>query len=316
MINTPLEFLLEKSKISLDIAYVDPADKAPSWPDHDVLFIAADETDENKPVLRRIAELIVDWRRPVLNAPDKIANLSRSEAWQLLGTAPGLVIPPTLRADRAFLQRVSRRELQAHSLFDGLAFPLLVRPRWSHAGNGLAKIDEAVALGSYLDSHPDADFFVSPFIDYRSTDGLFRKYRIALIDGLPYAIHLAISSYWMIHYVTSGMKFDSVRRNEEAAFMATFDFDFSARHAVALDAIAKRSGLDYVIVDCGETRDGQLLVFEIGTGMIVHAMDPPKIFPYKKPQMERVFTAFQKMLYAAAARNAEPIKSGIPPNAT
>jgi hypothetical protein len=42
------------------------------------------------------------------------------------------------------------------------------------------------------------------------------------------------------------------------------------------------------------------LVFEVGTAMIVHAMDPPDLFPYKRPQMEKVFQAFQTMLHNAA----------------
>jgi hypothetical protein len=34
--------------------------------------------------------------------------------------------------------------------------------------------------------------------------------------------------------------------------------------------------------------------------MIVHSMDPPDLFPYKRPQMEKVFNAFQAMLHNAA----------------
>jgi hypothetical protein len=34
--------------------------------------------------------------------------------------------------------------------------------------------------------------------------------------------------------------------------------------------------------------------------MIVHSMDPPDLFPYKRPQMEKVFKAFQTMLHNAA----------------
>jgi hypothetical protein len=33
--------------------------------------------------------------------------------------------------------------------------------------------------------------------------------------------------------------------------------------------------------------------------MIVHSMDPPELFPYKPPQMEKVFGAFRAMLRGA-----------------
>jgi len=36
--------------------------------------------------------------------------------------------------------------------------------------------------------------------------------------------------------------------------------------------------------------------------MIVHAMDPPALFPYKAPQMRKVFAAFQALLRRAGAR--------------
>lgn len=83
--------------------------------------------------------------------------------------------------------------------------------------------------------------------------------------------------------------------------MAEFDRDFAVRHQGALAAIADRIGLDYVTMDCAETPDGKLLVFEAGNGMIVHAMDPPELFPYKAPQMRKVFGAFEAMLRGAGA---------------
>jgi hypothetical protein len=36
--------------------------------------------------------------------------------------------------------------------------------------------------------------------------------------------------------------------------------------------------------------------------MIVHRMDPPNIFPYKGPQMAKVFGAFEAMLRSKAVR--------------
>ncbi len=36
--------------------------------------------------------------------------------------------------------------------------------------------------------------------------------------------------------------------------------------------------------------------------MIVHAMDDPDLFPYKLPQMRRVFAAFRALLHQRAER--------------
>ena len=76
----------------------------------------------------------------------------------------------------------------------------------------------------------------------------------------------------------------------------TFDTDFARRHRTALSGIAERIGLDYFTVDCAETRSGSLLVFEADNTAIVHDMDAAELFPYKLPQMQKIFDAFATML--------------------
>jgi len=52
------------------------------------------------------------------------------------------------------------------------------------------------------------------------------------------------------------------KRDEEAHFMRNFDSDFGKRHQAALHSIADQLKLDYVVIDCAQTPDGNLLVFE------------------------------------------------------
>jgi hypothetical protein len=300
MANTPLEFMLEGSSIVLDMMYVVPGTALPEPPEHDVALVAIDESDETAPVLREISQFVKSWPRPVVNAPDHIARLTRAGTWELLKSAPGVVIPMNARIDRATFLKVAAGDLAIESILDGGGFPIIARPFWSQAGMGLVKLDDASAIDAYLREWADAEFYLAPFVDYRSADGLFRKARIAIIEGRPFVCHMAISQHWMIHYLNANMRDDAAKRAEEARFMANFDSDFGVRHAEAFQAIAERTGLEYLPIDCGETQDGKLLVFEVGTGMIVHAMDPLDLFPYKRPQMEKVFNAFQTMLHNAA----------------
>jgi hypothetical protein len=300
MANTPLEFMLEGSSIELNMMYVVPGTILPEPPEHDVALVAIDESDETAPVLRQISELVRAWPRPVVNAPDRIARLTRAGTWELLKSAPGIVIPMNARIARAQLAGIGAGDVAVESILDGGGFPIIARPSWSQAGIGLAKLDHASAIDGYLREWPDAEFYIAPFVDYRSPDGQFRKCRIAIIDGRPFVCHMAISQHWMIHYLNANMRHDAVKRTEEARFMETFDAGFAVRHGAAFQAIAERAGLDYLPIDCGETPDGKLLVFEVGTAMIVHSMDPPDLFPYKPPQMQKVFGAFQAMLHKAA----------------
>jgi hypothetical protein len=300
--NMPIEFLLDGSNVTLDMVFVAPGVPLPQpLPDHDVAFVAVAESDENQQVLRELEALLRAWPRPVINRPERIAPLTRDGTWALLRSAPGLVIPINARINRAALEKVAVGEISIESILDRDAYPIdaypiIARPLDSHLGDGLCKLDAAPDIENYLLSRPEPEFYIAPFIDYRQSDGLYRKYRVAMIDGRPYAVHMGVSHHWMINYVNANMNESAEKRAEEARFMTDFDHDFAVRHASALRTIADRTGLEYLPFDCGETSDGKLLLFELGTNMIVHSMDSPEIFPYKQPQMRRIFDAFQVML--------------------
>ena len=82
--------------------------------------------------------------------------------------------------------------------------------------------------------------------------------------------------------------------------MAGFD-DFASRHRDALAAIHQRMKLDYFCIDCAETRDGRLLIFEADHVMVVHAMDQEDLFPYKQAHMQIVQRAFRDFLLGLSA---------------
>jgi glutathione synthase/RimK-type ligase-like ATP-grasp enzyme len=290
MTNTPLEFLVEGSGIALDMLYIGPGLPFPeALPEHDLLFVAIGESAATRPLLEELAPILTQWPRPVLNLPENILKTSREAAPEHFASVKGVVMPASERMGRMALAGGKTPQ-----------FPFIVRPIGSHAGHGLAKIAAADDIPGYLETVSDQEFFVSPFVDYRSDDGLYRKYRVVLIDGRPYACHMGISKNWMIHYLNAGMLEDAEKRKEEAKFMADFDTDFGKRHQTALEDLHAAMNLDYLVIDCAETRDGKLLVFEIDTGAVVHAMDPADVFPYKVPQMKKVFSAFYDMLAGVA----------------
>jgi hypothetical protein len=301
--NTPIEFLLEGSGIELTTLYVMPEIDWPDrLPDHDVAIVIASDSEDCRGALDKIARFVPNWPRPLLNPPRLIDNLDRDKLHGLLGGIKGVEIPATTGVSREQVLKLSQSTLGLCDIADDLVFPLIVRPRGSHAGKGLAKIDDASAIEHYLGEHSQESFFISRFVDYSSSDSLFRKYRIVFIDGKPYACHLAIADRWDIWYMNAGMAASASKRAEEEAFMRTFDSGFARRHRAALSALADRVGLDYFTVDCAETRQGSLLIFEADNTAIVHDMDPPDIFPYKVPQMKKVFAAFAAMLQRRAMR--------------
>lgn len=297
MSNTPLEFLVEGTDVCVDLFYVGPDMPMPTqWPKADAVFIALSESDQNQSTLAALQQRIDSFPMPLINQPGRIAKLGRDTACSLLQSIPGLVMPTFARLGREQLVELVAKPKELTARLDGAAFPLIVRPLDSHAGHGLMKADTPEAIADYLAESDKDEFYIAPFVDYRSGDGRFRKYRIILIQGQAFAVHMGISDHWMIHYLNAGMNDSAEKREEEARFMTEFDETFGAKHDQALKQIHERFGLDYLGIDCAQTPAGELLIFEVHSAMVVHDMDPPQLFPYKHPQMQKVFGAFLAML--------------------
>jgi hypothetical protein len=301
MTNAPLPFLFEGSDIALTMLYVLPGEPLPQQlPEHDVAFVAISQSDRTRGLLAELQAALPGRTRRLINQPAHILRTCRDTAFEVLAGVEGVLMPATVRTTRARLAQLLAGTVALTSLLPDGAFPLIIRPVDSHAGRDLDAVSSPNELAAYLAQHAGEDFFISRFVDYRGADGFFRKARVALVEGRPFAAHMAVSSHWMIHYLNAGMAESEAKRAEEARFMAVFDEGFGQRHAQALAAIAERFGLDYLVVDCAETREGELLVFEMDPGAVVHSMDPEDLFPYKRPVMERVYAAFRSMLMRAA----------------
>ncbi len=300
MANTPLDFLLEGSDIDLRLVYLDAEGNPPSEvPEHDVAFMAVSESPTAAAALQGIAKALPAWAAPVMNGhPGRVAALTRDGIAALFAEDAHVLAPPVIQLSRQSLAVLGNGGVEAATIFDGSGFPFVVRPVGSHAGQGLCKLDDPAAVSSYLAEQADAEFYLSPFVDYRSADGLYRKQRIVFIGKRPFIAHMAVSEHWMVHYLSAGMTTGAEKRAEETAFMRGFDTGFAVRHEAAFRSLCDKIGLDYFGIDCAETRDGRLLLFEADVAMIVHALDPEPDFSYKKPVMRGLFAAFQQELEA------------------
>ncbi|MFM0037126.1 ATP-grasp domain-containing protein [Paraburkholderia strydomiana] len=303
MANTPLECLLENADLQLEVLYADARPLVDAeLPEHDVIFVAACASDETAGVLAQITSLTSGAACRILNRSEHVAKTMRDSAYALLGAAPGICMAHTVRLSREQVNEAAAGAFKLSDVLDG-NYPFIIRPIGSHAGQGLAKVSDEQELGRYMAESDATEYYMAPFVDYSSADGLFRKYRIVIIEGKPFVCHMGISREWMVHYPYAEMLAHPDRRDEEARLMASFDAEFALRHREAFHNIAKLTGLDYVGFDCAETSDGRLLIFEIATGMVVHDMDDPDIFPYKAPQIRRVADAFHDMLRRAASNS-------------
>lgn len=302
--NLPLGCLLDAERTGLATLWIadpqavlaDPAGTLPrNLPPFDCVFIAIAEDVRHAGALAAADAWAACLAAPVINSGARIAAVSRDGAARLLADLPEAVVPAQHLLTRAALHRPA--------LPAGLAFPLLIRPRGAHAGQGLARVADGPELTAYLADGGLGDlFYVAPFVDFRSADGQWRKYRVIFVDGRPFPFHLAVHDDWAIWYYNAGMDRDAGKRAEEARFLEDITAAFPPRAMTALAALAERVGLDYFGLDCALMPDGRLLVFEVETGMIVHDTDPADLYPYKKRCVPRIFRAVEAMLDARIAQ--------------
>ena len=285
--NVPVDFLFDRKTTSFHKLYLldEPQMRGENLPAYDVVLNAIAESDQAVEPLR-LARCFFDAQsKPVLNAPERVLAVGRRRLGETL-SGVDCTVAPVVQVDAA--------QLEAGE--SPLPFPIIVRPVGSHAGHHLERVAGTSELCAYAARAGAPAYFVSPFIDYASGDGNYRKYRVVFVDGEPYPVHLAISPNWMIHYYNAPMGEHKWMRDEEAAFMADIRSVFTNGLQNAIRGIARAVALEYFGIDCAIGPDGSLIVFEADPAMLVHTSDPIEIYPYKHEYVPRIYRAIEAMI--------------------
>ncbi len=228
-------------------------------------------------------KLARDLGKPVLNPPSAIARTGRDHAAELFAGIEGLIVPPVRRLTRQGLRDLS------------LDRPTLARPAGDHGGDNLTLLLEEADKDAFLACVRSETLLASPFHDYRSPDGHWRKYRLIFVDRQVFPYHLAIGDEWLAHYWRAEMGRSDWKRAEEEAFLADWRGVFGERAAAAAQAAARRLDLDYAGMDCALTRSGELLLFEANACVLLHLDEPKARFGYKHRYVPPIREAFTRM---------------------
>ncbi len=280
-VNTPLELIADRSELALDKYYIEEA--SPAFP-ADVVFCAFGHSRNGTGIVDRALEFARRLDRPLINDPRALPSIARERLRETLGGIPSVTV-----VDTRIVKREELRFTGAH----------LVRPLDTHAGSGLRLIESEEALKEHLELHRACAYHVSPFVEYVSGDGFYRKYRILFVNKMPLPYHLAISPRWMVHYRGTPMARYEWMRSEERAFLAEPRRVFPMWDD-ALAAVRDRIGLDYFGIDCAMLGDGTLLIFEADAAMLVHDEEPGSVFQYKRPAIDAIRRSLTQMFRNAA----------------
>lgn len=295
--NTPYDYLIEAAGYEAHILILLPEtayDLAALAARCDVVVNLVSDVDQAQAMLPVAARLIDSLGKPSINHPDKISSTSREAISAMLAGIPFCRVAKTRRHSGAallapdFLGRPDAPEA-----------PFLARLAGRHGGDEFEMIESAAALHLLVARHPDDDYYLIEYLDYRSADGFFRKYRFFFMGEAVLPYHLAIGTEWKIHHFRTDMASHAWMQAEEEAFLRAPEQVFNPAQFAALHAIRDAVGLDFFGIDCGLDRAGNLVVFEANATMLVHGHNAE--FPYKTPAAQKIRTAFAAMLAKAAS---------------
>jgi hypothetical protein len=288
--NVSTRLILDDSTFEVTALYADFYDSSLPLPPHAVVFNAIGDADLCGPALQHVEAILANTAAPVINIPAAVRSTGRVENARRLALLPG-VIAPGVRA-------VARLALMSDGDWE---FPLLLRSPGFHMGSHFLRVERREDLAAAARSLPGDELLAIQYLDARGADGMARKYRVMIIDGVLYPLHLAISADWKVHYFSAAMATEPRYREEEGRFLDSMPDVLGPRAMAALTAIGRSMGLDYAGVDFGVRADGGVLLFEANATMVIVPPPPDTLWDYRRAAIDRALHAARRLILARAA---------------
>jgi hypothetical protein len=240
--NTPIERLVDDRIFQTYVVVADFYDTKTPLPPHRLVINGIGDCDAAAPAVLAAEALLAFTTGPVLNYPRAVGATGRCEnarRWQRL---PGVITPVTVTFPYNLLAGTNGASALAARDF---TFPLLLRTPGFHGGQHFVRVESAAVLAERLAElrgfgGATAELIAIEYLDARGADGWVRKYRVMMVGGKLYPLHLAISEQWKIHYFSADMRDRAEHRAEEAKFLSDMPgVSGRARHGGAGTAISR-----------------------------------------------------------------------------
>ena len=250
------------------------------------------EPERNDKVLEVLRVLVRGMPGKVINRPEAVLRTTRDQMAKRLSDIPGLLAPKVVRLKGSSAPgRIADALARA-----GMEFPLISREPGTHLGTTQARVDNFDQLIASMTG--GTEYFATQFVDYRSPDGLYRKYRVFFIGPHTIFRHQLFSDHWNVH----GKDRDRVMsdrpdlRKEEEALFATVEGAFAPAIKRVLAAVRDRIDLDFFGIDFGILPDGRMLLFEANATMNFFSTLPNDQFAYVRACVPPARAAFRELI--------------------
>lgn len=267
------------------------------------------EPEHNSRVLENMRKLLRNLPGKVVNRPEAVLRSTRDKVARQLAGITGLHVPRVVRL------KTGKPEIAVQTVkHTGLQFPVILRRAGTHTGRIVGVFDGVDDLQAALAGGDD--HIATEFIDFRSSDGLYRKFRVFFIGRHIIFRHLLISDDWNVHGKDRG-RFMADRPDlidEERAMFGTPEGAFSPKVRRVIGAVRERIALDFFGMDFGIAPDGRVLLFEANATMNFFAALPGPQFAYIQSCIAPARHAFRELLgLAPAAPMTSPSETDLEP---
>jgi glutathione synthase/RimK-type ligase-like ATP-grasp enzyme len=291
--NIPTTLFLDDTRFQTTVVVADHLDASEQLPPHQLIFNAIGDADLCEAALLAACRISAAADVPVINDPHAVMKTGRLANSEQLRHVPGVRTARTVLVDRDLVAGAGGASQLAER---GFGYPLLLRSPGYHTGRNFIRVKEGRELASAASDLPGNDLFAIEYLDARGHDGKARKYRVMLIDGRLYPLHLAISEDWKVHYFTSDMADRPTHRAEEANFLEDMPVVLGPKAMRALGATQAALGLDYAGIDFGLSPEGDLLLFEANATMVIAKPNDDARWAYRRSAIDAAVEATVSML--------------------
>lgn len=295
--NIPTASFLDNRVFLSSVCVAEFYDPRVPLPPHDLIFNTIGDADLCRAGLEAAFRVLAQTTAPILNHPSAVLETGRLANARRLSDLPGVITPRMIELPRSILVAPDAARAVSEQ---GFVFPLLLRAPGFHTGYHFFLVENPGELSTAAAQVPGDNVLIIEYLNARGPDGKARKYRVMIIDGEIYPLHLAVSRHWKVHYFTADMADHPEHRREDAAFLN----DMSAVLGPAVMALARirdALNLDYGGIDFGLNEAGEVLLFEANATMVVYPPDADDRWTYRRPAVTRILDAVHTMMVGRAA---------------
>ncbi|MEO8454568.1 MAG: hypothetical protein ABI454_05355 [Sphingomicrobium sp.] len=219
------------------------------------------EAEHNAKILGGLQGFLEGLSARIINPPAAVLRSTRDQVAALLAGIDGLIAPKTVRLYG------DQPDMAARALAGACDEPpIILREAGTHGGKIIGLFDSIEgAMGAV---ERGKEYIATHFVDFRSEDGLYRKFRVFFIGRRRIQRHLLISDSWSVHG-HARTEFMAPRPELIAEERAMFESDppFSPQIEEVFDVVRSRMPLDFFGMDFALTRDGNVVLFEANATM-------------------------------------------------